>query len=174
MAYKCDYCNKTFETLQALASHVTYKHKRVKPLEKITTIPTPPEILQDPQIIALRKEYEIRRLRRAIEEMEEVPKTIELAERVTKLEEVLKKFEDFKYQLDKFAEHIKNLTEHIRVLKNDNENHKIILCKLLILAYANNEDIKDQLFLQIREEIKHRYGLEIGIEKDKLIARKIK
>lgn len=58
--------------------------------------PTPPEILTDPEILELRKKLEKRRLEKALEDIEETPKIIDLAERVIRLEETVKDVEKLK------------------------------------------------------------------------------
>jgi hypothetical protein len=50
-------CDKTFKTSQALHSHFTYAYRRGKPLEGVGT-PPPPEIVNDPEILELRKKLE--------------------------------------------------------------------------------------------------------------------
>jgi len=95
LSFKCDICGKTFKTPQSLASHISYVHKKPKRIKEITTTPTPPAIQHDPEILELRKKLEKRKLERQLEELENTPKLIELAERVTKLEENMKKILEY-------------------------------------------------------------------------------
>jgi hypothetical protein len=112
MSYQCDICGKSFQTPQALKSHISYQHKRPKRIKEITTT-TPPQILEDPEIIELRKQLEKRRLQRAIEEVEDVPKIIELAERTIKLEETIKGIQDYQAKQDQTLTRLSNILSNL-------------------------------------------------------------
>ena len=145
-----------FKTPQALSSHITYTHRRVKTLEGAAT-PTPPEILTDPEILELRKKLEKRRLEKALEDIEETPKIIDLAERVIRLEETMKDVEKLKTYEQTQDKTLRSLTDWIDYLKKDNERHKIIISNFL-LAYALAEGT-EELFKTYVEWIEREYGL---------------
>ena len=119
--------------------------------------PPPPEILTDPEILELRKKLEKRRLEKALEDIEETPKIIDLAERVIRLEETMKDVEKLKTYEQTQNKTLRSLTDWIDYLKKDNERHKIIISNFL-LAYALSEGT-EELFKTYVEWIEREYGL---------------
>jgi hypothetical protein len=119
--------------------------------------PPPPEILTAPEILELRKKLEKRRLEKALEDIEETPKIIDLAERVIRLEETMKDVEKLKTYEQTQDKTLRSLTDWIDYLKKDNERHKIIISNFL-LAYALAEGT-EELFKTYVEWIEREYGL---------------
>ena len=119
--------------------------------------PPPPEILTDPEILELRKKLEKRRLEKALEDIEETPKIIDLAERVIRLEETMKGVEKLKTYEQTQDKTLRSLTDWIDYLRKDNERHKIIISNFL-LAYALAEGT-EELFKTYVEWIEREYGL---------------
>jgi DNA repair exonuclease SbcCD ATPase subunit len=155
MSYKCDYCDKTFQTPQALASHITYQHKRVKP--KIPTIPTPPSIYEDENILALRKKLEELRLQSAIEEYQTKPTITQLSERVAKLEEKTRDLDAIKQKVDNINDILIKISDSHAKLSKDFE--KIISTFVWfaneICSTFNLEPAEKYIFL---EEVAKRLG----------------
>jgi hypothetical protein len=153
MSYQCDICGKSFQTPQALKSHISYQHKRPKRIKEITTT-TPPQILEDPEIIELRKQLEKRRLQRAMEELEDVPKIIDLSERTTKLEEIIKGIQDYQAKQDQTLTRLSNLVSNLTI--------QLDFIAQSLPLFLNPEIIDEKNFLYMYAQIfpKHYKKLE--------------
>ena len=124
--FRCDMYDKTFKTPQALSSHITYAHRRAR-MQGITDAPLPPEILNDPEILELRKKLEKKRIQKELDELEETPKIIELVERVRGLEENAKKVEKLETQQLGQDKTLRQLADLVQRLKIDGFTERAVL-----------------------------------------------
>jgi len=130
MAITCPICGKRFENTRALGSHVTYKHKRAKEIMDITTT-TPPQLEQDPEILELRREYEIKRLKRAIRAMDEKPTLMEANEKLRSLDQ----------RLSRVEEDMRKIVKWIELFKNYNVSHILLLYTIFSAHIREKEEL---------------------------------
>jgi IS30 family transposase len=149
MSFKCEVCGKTFQTPQALASHIHYVHERRKQRklkELITPTPTPPAIKQaieqDPEIIELEKQLRKMELQKKIRDLEDVPKLVEVAERVTRLEDTVKKIQESQTLQ---TQELSQLSATVSNISNELTNLKEVIKWFVILYFVHlNESLKQR------------------------------
>jgi IS30 family transposase len=141
MSFKCEVCGKTFQTPQALASHIHYVHERRKEKklkELATPTPTPPAIKQvieqDPEIIDLEKRLRKMELQKKIRELEDVPKLVEVAERVTRLEDAVKKTQESQTLQ---TQELSHLSTTVSSISNELTDLKELIKWFVILYYLH-------------------------------------
>ncbi len=116
--------------------------------------------MNDPEILALRKKLEKKRLLKAIEEEDATPKLVELAERVAKLEETTKDIEQLKTWEQGQDKTLRTLTDWTNALRRDNERHKNVISNALIAIamYTQDETLGNFFENMIGKE----YGLALN------------
>jgi len=115
--------------------------------------PPPPEILNDPEILELRKKLEKKRLKNALEELDDTPKIIDIAERLARLEMISRDIENLKTHQKNQDQTLRNLTDWISLLRRDNERHEHAMSEILVIlmALAEFDDEGLERFLKIVE-----------------------
>ena len=91
--------------------------------------------------------------------MGETPKITDIAERVTRLEVTIKDLENLKTYEHNQGQTLRNLVDWIDYLKRDNERHKHIISKFLILFEASQGN--KELLKTFSETIEREYGLRL-------------
>jgi hypothetical protein len=120
--------------------------------------PPPPEILNDPEILELRKKLEKKRLKNALEELDETPKIIDIAERLTRLEMINRDIENLKTHQNNQDQTLRKLTDWISYLRNDNERHKQLISNIIV-AFALDHD-GEEVLKHFLEMIESYYGMK--------------
>jgi len=95
----------------------------------------------------------------AIDDLGETAKITDIAERVTILEVTIKDLENLKTYEHNQGQTLRNLVDWIDYLKRDNERHKHIISKFLILFAASQGN--KELLKTFSETIEREYGVRL-------------